>query len=1624
MPIKNELNNPMDKSTAEKAKVVSFHQWVSNHRFASRKKINSSQLNFATFLTVLPLAVGFSHYILKNPSSEKKGFFFQKNLPIFRNFCPKLNFDTFEYISKSNSLANSVEKNFVSLAQENLFLFGQKNFIGKITQQRGVSKSNYLSSEKYSTESFFNPEILGPVFLSSENIENKTLSLRSVSRYLDELPAYLTALKADSANIPAKSALLLYKTEKKETQKQNESGFQPASKIELVQKKQFVSGKKENGSQIQPQFYRKNQTFNTEDNLILIKETFLNKLKLLKSKALKNSQFFDENKLEQLENFSGIKPFYNERKDFYENLDVLTSELENLYIQKNVSLLDSLLEFEDVKQTLDCNYLQNALKQNSDSLKLDGPKINFIPKNSRTVIRESLGQEEKEFELKNEDFILEKILQQFDKKIISKELSGARLMSGYNYPDMTNLELQWLYVFNQKNTFSNTSYINQLTLPSFSKNYIFDIKNLPSSLVQTKKIILQNLEKKKVLYTGPALVLDRQKAFDWKAYPEDNIRSWLDFYISSLNPLQQSRENFFGIFKSPEFQVDDKKQDVDTKRTLGNDSQQKSLFNPVFFPTQNRWDLCRDPIQSFFAPFQPSFQIPFETKDKGNPFVLGLEINPSKEGEIVSSNEKKFVPLVQIQSPTFTTYSANSENFQGYSSLFDLGVTGKVDYKFSTDVINENLFLTKSSSGRYLKIASLFSKTPYSNFVLADNWEPVTTNSWLIITQFSFAIFIFHVLKSLAENYGRELLGYLLDLVALLGFLDDSLKHEIEILMGQREKGFRIVAESKKNFTDIVGIRKLLPEIYEVVWFLRNSGRNFTLSQTLPRGILLTGPPGTGKTLLVQAIAGEAKVPVVVLSGSSLIEPGESGAVKLEMVFQEARQVAPCIVFIDEIDTLASRRSGIVQNPMGPDELLESLTGFQKSSPTIEIMGSIKKNEGISKTDDDIISTDTIQNQSQQDQLALLTQFLIELDGIQGRDGVVVIGATNRPEVLDPALLRPGRFDKILEVGLPGHQKRIEILQFYGKILGYQGDIPWNYLGDRTTGFTAADLATLMNESTIKAILNQSSHTIQTIEHGIDRLTTSSSEKEAHLKKIASLASNLNISATPQNLSVESKVAILRLAYYQAGKVVLSQFLETHPQSVVASLWPRRPTVRAMQITTNLENSMFQFARLSEITDRLVGCYAGKAAEFLFLEKFSPKISGHFGKGRGNSHMSTLGLDDLIFAQKLIYCLVEKWAFYSKKTEIQKIITLSPNINTREFREIPEKLGFYEQIIEAIEAPPMKEALETETSSLSSAKNKIRSEANSQLYYSIPWWQQEISRELEFIEKNFNNWSRLYLYNPEKSERNPEWLPPDEFYHTASGLKKLKKAFFNLSNRKKQIIENKNKKIIRSSIPSEVKIDQPNQKNQVSPSPKEILGPTKFSGQAGAEKPFLSRNKSRNLDQTDSKIIETRVSDAVGTNLKKINRKNESRYDFGPTENSRSSKDIYFSWNDLKKLTRDYPAHSLVLESFNKALVILNNNRELLDRIVVDLLYHEILRQPELELLVKDFEINGENLDQKRLKKINSVFLESTAGNQKIERTFLKNEKSFKIIEQSWGPKSRKPIPRWIDFAAFQEETT
>jgi SpoVK/Ycf46/Vps4 family AAA+-type ATPase len=480
--------------------------------------------------------------------------------------------------------------------------------------------------------------------------------------------------------------------------------------------------------------------------------------------------------------------------------------------------------------------------------------------------------------------------------------------------------------------------------------------------------------------------------------------------------------------------------------------------------------------------------------------------------------------------------------------------------------------------GNYSKSTSLYEQVNSARSARTDKpclmaevnelWEPLTPFSWMIVTQLSFGLIALKVLTNLYQDYGKELISYVIDLLSILGdsveaSLDESLKEEFQAQ--QDGSGARLIRKVEKRFQNIAGIQRILPECSELVWFLRNyrfmkssglvslypvnresrfirsavqwakdskrfasanAAQNSSLQQRftnlavapsnwltfekmIPKGILLVGPPGTGKTLLVQAIAGEANVPVLIQSLSLISQPGESdsGAEKLTDLFKRARELSPCIVFIDEIDTLGVKRQNLIQNPMGTDNLLNCLYPQNKlqkkrenSTQTTQLgkecpfpartAGSIshETNQFASQTQDKTKASQSNEVEVEKTQLSALIRLLVEMDGLNPLNGVIVFGATNRPDVLDPALVRPGRFDKILPIELPGKQKRVDILKLYAKKLGTANTVSWDYFANRTVGLSAADLAAIMNQSTIQAVLNNECHTLKTLEYGLNIL--------------------------------------------------------------------------------------------------------------------------------------------------------------------------------------------------------------------------------------------------------------------------------------------------------------------------------------------------------------------------------------------------------------------------------------------------------------------------------------------------------------------------------------------------------
>lgn len=929
-------------------------------------------------------------------------------------------------------------------------------------------------------------------------------------------------------------------------------------------------------------------------------------------------------------------------------------------------------------------------------------ELNLIPNIDFSAIFQKFEKIDVESIINDSDFVqIKKFIEIVDKEKLNSNFFLTRLMSGYINPDQSLFKLT--KNFTKKNKLR--SQVIEIDLPfSFLNSNNFDIttKKPPNIVLQTGLLNFDENSPFQVLYNGPGVLMDVETGFDWKfnsTSNQESIREIIFEHLGQINPITNKLSNFFGVFHSPE------SSSYFLNKNYSNNFSYW-LNNLFIFRTGS----FINPINTDFN-FQSLVQFPYFSNSNINTSSTSLLTLPILQTRLIQSTTQNIKsPLSNFKQFEFSIPIKSTKNY--------LNFVGNISTYLSNEYNSDYLI-----SGIYKSRPSIFTSNIKETF-FTNLWEPITFKSWLITSQIGFGFLIFRTLKALADNYGRELLVYLLDLVALLGFVDDDLKQEIEILMGQKEKGFRIIEKTTQNFSQIGGIKNILPDIIEIVWFLRNSGRNFSLSKIIPRGVLLTGPPGTGKTLLVQAIAGEAEVPVIALSGSSLLEPGESGALKLELLFQEARQISPCIVFIDEIDTLAQKREQVLQNPMGADEILETFKPTNNYEIKTEYSGS-----------------DIGQQEMNKEKLRILMQFLVELDGIQGRSGVIVIGATNRPEVLDPAILRPGRFDKIIELGLPGPEKRKEILKLYSKNLGIDNQISWDYVVDRTIGYSAADLAGIMNQSTLAAVLQNTNHTIETIEFGIDRITTIGFEESKKIKT--------------QNTYIR------QLAYYQAGKFLITFLLKNHPDSLITYLWPRRSNIRALQIQKNLQSYFFKYAQRCELEDRVIGCYGGKAAEVLFLQTL-----------HNNTNLSDLGLEDIQFAQNLIETMMNTWYLYGKEISIQKETQLCENFNKKEYFNEIEKAEFLET-----SSITFDKNFDIQSNSFissidsSETENLVRQQA--QNFFDTSVWQSQIANEFEFSTRIFTEWYRLYLPDPQQLEQNLEWIPPDEYHLNNSVLSPL-----------------------------------------------------------------------------------------------------------------------------------------------------------------------------------------------------------------------------------------------------------
>jgi cell division protease FtsH len=392
-------------------------------------------------------------------------------------------------------------------------------------------------------------------------------------------------------------------------------------------------------------------------------------------------------------------------------------------------------------------------------------------------------------------------------------------------------------------------------------------------------------------------------------------------------------------------------------------------------------------------------------------------------------------------------------------------------------------------------------------------------------------------IKEVSSNLGLQLLINAGPFVLLIGVWFFMLRQmqsggNKALSFGKSRARLLSMQQKKITFKDVAGVDEAKEELKEIIEYLREPQKFQKLGGRIPKGVLLVGPPGTGKTLLARAVAGEANVPFFSISGSDFVEMFVGvGASRVRDLFEQGKKNAPCIIFIDEIDAVGRHRGAGLGG--GHDEREQTLN-----------------------------------------------QLLVEMDGFESNDGVILVAATNRPDVLDPALLRPGRFDRRVVVGLPDVRGREEILRVHVKKVPVSDDTNLNVLARGTPGFSGADLANMVNEAALSAArMNRKQVTMYDFELAKDKVLMGAERKSMLLT------------------DEEKRVT----AYHEAGHALVSFFREHSDPIHKVTIIPRG---MALGVTIFLPGDRHNYTR-EYLEARLAMSYGGRVAEEIFLNQMS-----------------------------------------------------------------------------------------------------------------------------------------------------------------------------------------------------------------------------------------------------------------------------------------------------------------------------------------------------------------------------------------------------------------------------------
>ncbi len=404
----------------------------------------------------------------------------------------------------------------------------------------------------------------------------------------------------------------------------------------------------------------------------------------------------------------------------------------------------------------------------------------------------------------------------------------------------------------------------------------------------------------------------------------------------------------------------------------------------------------------------------------------------------------------------------------------------------------------------------------------------------------------------------------------------------------------------KITFKDIAGYNEIKEDINEIIEYLKNPNKFKKLGCKIPKGILIIGPPGTGKTLLAKAIAWESKVPFYSISGSDFIEMFVGvGALRVRNMFKEAKKNSPCIIFIDEIDAIGKHRSTLLNN--GNDEREQTLN-----------------------------------------------QMLVEMDGFNNNKGIIIIAATNRPDILDKALTRPGRFDKKIIIDLPNFKERIKIIKIHTKKIPLNKNVDIKNIAKNTPGFSGADLANLINEASLEA--------------------AKKNKKNISMKEFEKSKDKIIMGVEKKSLIITKKQKELS-AYHEAGHAIVGELLKDHNKVYKITIIPRGKSLGITSFIPDDDNININKKKLESQISTL---YAGRIAEEIIY---------------GENNISIGSSNDIKIATLIAKNMVTKWGFskkigpllYNEKNEIfnnYKSIYLSDyilkNIN-KEIKKIIDK---------------------------------------------------------------------------------------------------------------------------------------------------------------------------------------------------------------------------------------------------------------------------------------------------------------------------------------------------------------